>query len=258
MGGGAVRRPFTFSRPEFPDAPFSARPRGDNQGMSQQGGRPTARPEDDWWGQLYDDATGDTGPTTAPDSLDDRFTSARNTVRERPGQSDTQAPPPDDSAMAPPDVRLPSDGSASESDAPGSDASGSDVPSRAGASGSRDVSFLSDDPGPSDGAASSGVRRPSDVGAPVDGSSWGEVPVTAFDAPESSGGAAATGVRRPSDAVSPADAPPWGDVPGSPAGPVPADTTAPTDVPGTSVAPDPTDLPTLQVLPVQSARPDLP
>nr|WP_172624839.1 protein phosphatase 2C domain-containing protein [Streptomyces griseofuscus] len=252
--------------------------------MSQQGGRPTARPEDDWWGQLYDDATGDTGPTTAPDSLDDRFTSARNTVRERPGRSDPQAPPPDDSATAtaPPDVRLPSDGSASEPDASRSDASESDVPSRAGASGSRDVSSLSDDPAPSDGAALSGVRRPSDVGAPVDGSSWGEVPVTASDAPESSGGAAPTGVRRPSDAVSPADAPPWGDVPGSPDGPAPADTTAPTDVPGTSVAPDPidlpaspgapspldlpappdtrdpTDLPTLQVLPVQSARPDLP
>ncbi|MFB9351692.1 hypothetical protein ACFFUA_30415, partial [Streptomyces heliomycini] len=43
--------------------------------MSQQGGRPTG-PEDDWWGRLYDDATGDTGPAPAPDSLDDRFASA--------------------------------------------------------------------------------------------------------------------------------------------------------------------------------------
>ncbi|MFD7702635.1 protein phosphatase 2C domain-containing protein [Streptomyces caelestis] len=42
--------------------------------MSQQGGRPTG-PEDDWWGRLYD-ATGDTGPAPAPDSLDDRFASA--------------------------------------------------------------------------------------------------------------------------------------------------------------------------------------
>ncbi|MEU3850157.1 protein phosphatase 2C domain-containing protein [Streptomyces sp. NPDC029554] len=47
--------------------------------MSQQGGRPTGH-EDDWWGQLYDDSTGDTGPTPAPDSLDDRFASAAGTV----------------------------------------------------------------------------------------------------------------------------------------------------------------------------------
>ncbi|MGW4194380.1 protein phosphatase 2C domain-containing protein [Streptomyces sp. NPDC005004] len=47
--------------------------------MSQQGGRP-ARRDDDWWGQLYDESADDTGPTAAPDSLDDRFASARNTV----------------------------------------------------------------------------------------------------------------------------------------------------------------------------------
>ncbi|MGC0206923.1 protein phosphatase 2C domain-containing protein [Streptomyces levis] len=47
--------------------------------MSQQGGRPTGH-EDDWWGQLYDDSTGDTGPAPAPDSLDDRFASAAGTV----------------------------------------------------------------------------------------------------------------------------------------------------------------------------------
>ncbi|MFH9003028.1 protein phosphatase 2C domain-containing protein [Streptomyces afghaniensis] len=50
--------------------------------MSQQGGRPTG-PEDDWWGQLYDDSTGDTGPTPAPDSLDDRFASAAGAVGDR-------------------------------------------------------------------------------------------------------------------------------------------------------------------------------
>ncbi|MBL1103590.1 protein phosphatase 2C domain-containing protein [Streptomyces sp. 5-8] len=61
--------------------------------MSQQGGRP-ARHEDDWWGQLYDDSTQDTGPTAAPDSLDDRFASARNTVVGRP--TDTLGPPPTD------------------------------------------------------------------------------------------------------------------------------------------------------------------
>ncbi|GHI02560.1 hypothetical protein AQI88_14500 [Streptomyces cellostaticus] len=53
--------------------------------MSQQGGSP-ARHEDDWWGQLYDDdSTEDTGPTAAPDSLDDRFASAKNAVTGRPG-----------------------------------------------------------------------------------------------------------------------------------------------------------------------------
>ncbi|QYX76780.1 protein phosphatase 2C domain-containing protein [Streptomyces akebiae] len=49
--------------------------------MSQQGERPTGH-EDDWWRQLYDDASGDTGPAVAADSLDDRFASAANTVRD--------------------------------------------------------------------------------------------------------------------------------------------------------------------------------
>ncbi|MFF0459065.1 protein phosphatase 2C domain-containing protein [Streptomyces mexicanus] len=47
--------------------------------MSQQGGRPTG-PGEDWWGRLYD-STGDTGPTAAADSLDDRFASASGTLR---------------------------------------------------------------------------------------------------------------------------------------------------------------------------------
>ncbi|MFF1628579.1 hypothetical protein ACFVXV_24720, partial [Streptomyces sp. NPDC058272] len=47
--------------------------------MSQQGERPTGH-EDDWWGQLYDDSTEDTGPAAAADSLDDRFASAAGTV----------------------------------------------------------------------------------------------------------------------------------------------------------------------------------
>ncbi|MEU2425024.1 protein phosphatase 2C domain-containing protein [Streptomyces sp. NPDC007851] len=65
--------------------------------MSQPGGRP-ARQDDDWWGQLYDDATEDTGPTAAPDSLDDRFASAENTVGGRRGVTanpdETEPPPP--------------------------------------------------------------------------------------------------------------------------------------------------------------------
>ncbi|MGW0986985.1 protein phosphatase 2C domain-containing protein [Streptomyces sp. NPDC002486] len=49
--------------------------------MSQQGGRPTGH-EDDWWRELYDDSTDDTGPTPARDSLDDRFASASGAVGE--------------------------------------------------------------------------------------------------------------------------------------------------------------------------------
>ncbi|MGV9248204.1 protein phosphatase 2C domain-containing protein [Streptomyces sp. NPDC003710] len=47
--------------------------------MSQQGERATGH-EDDWWGQLYDDSTGDTGGAPAADSLDDRFASAVGAV----------------------------------------------------------------------------------------------------------------------------------------------------------------------------------
>ncbi|MEE1830918.1 protein phosphatase 2C domain-containing protein [Streptomyces sp. SP17KL33] len=59
--------------------------------MSQQGERPTGH-EDDWWRQLYDDASGDTGPSVAADSLDDRFASAANTVRD--GTPNTTPPEP--------------------------------------------------------------------------------------------------------------------------------------------------------------------
>ncbi|MEU0104382.1 protein phosphatase 2C domain-containing protein [Streptomyces sp. NPDC006251] len=62
--------------------------------MSQQGGRPTGH-EDDWWGQLYDDSTGDTGPAPAPDSLDDRFASAAGAVGDQgvsPASDERPAP----------------------------------------------------------------------------------------------------------------------------------------------------------------------
>ncbi|WP_141308284.1 protein phosphatase 2C domain-containing protein [Streptomyces spinoverrucosus] len=52
--------------------------------MSQQGGRPTGH-SDDWWGQIYDDTTEDTGPTRTSDSLDDRFASASGAVTGPPG-----------------------------------------------------------------------------------------------------------------------------------------------------------------------------
>ncbi|NGO12069.1 hypothetical protein G5C60_31820 [Streptomyces sp. HC44] len=53
--------------------------------MSQQGETPTGH-EDDWWRQLYDDSTEDTGPAAAADSLDDRFASAAGTVGAVPHQ----------------------------------------------------------------------------------------------------------------------------------------------------------------------------
>ncbi|MCF3136968.1 hypothetical protein IPZ69_42980, partial [Streptomyces olivochromogenes] len=52
--------------------------------MSQQGGRPT-RQDDDWWGELYDDSTEDTGATATGDSVDDRFASASDTLGGRRG-----------------------------------------------------------------------------------------------------------------------------------------------------------------------------
>ncbi|MEU6423217.1 protein phosphatase 2C domain-containing protein [Streptomyces spiralis] len=63
--------------------------------MSQQGGRPTGR-EDDWWAQLYDDSTEDTGPTAAPDSLDDRFASAAGTLGRPPGTARNGGAPSED------------------------------------------------------------------------------------------------------------------------------------------------------------------
>ncbi|MER7052880.1 protein phosphatase 2C domain-containing protein [Streptomyces sp. NPDC000351] len=73
--------------------------------MSQQGARPTGH-DDDWWGQLYDDSTDDTGPTAAPDSLDDRFASAAGTVAGRVGR-DTEAEEPEPPQPPPAEDRPP-------------------------------------------------------------------------------------------------------------------------------------------------------
>ncbi|MFE0176566.1 protein phosphatase 2C domain-containing protein [Streptomyces sp. NPDC059002] len=77
--------------------------------MSQQGERRTGR-DDDWWGQLYDDSAQDTGPTPAPDTLDDRFASASGTVKEgfRTPEPPTPPPPfaPADTAAPPPPPRM--------------------------------------------------------------------------------------------------------------------------------------------------------
>ncbi|MER5374639.1 protein phosphatase 2C domain-containing protein [Streptomyces sp. NPDC002553] len=62
--------------------------------MSQQGGRPTGH-DDDWWGQLYDDSTGDAGPAPTADSLEDRFASAAETVNSAgPGEGGHPSPGP--------------------------------------------------------------------------------------------------------------------------------------------------------------------
>ncbi|BCL26768.1 hypothetical protein GCM10017557_16270 [Streptomyces aurantiacus] len=61
-------------------------------GMSQQGERPTGQ-QDDWWGQLYDDSTEDTGPAPASDSLDDRFASATDTLGTPPAAGPAVPPP---------------------------------------------------------------------------------------------------------------------------------------------------------------------
>ncbi|MFE9997700.1 protein phosphatase 2C domain-containing protein [Streptomyces avermitilis] len=68
--------------------------------MSQQGERSTGH-EDDWWGQLYDDSTADTGPAAAADSLDDRFASAAGTVGQPAPRDTARAPLP---PTAPPSV----------------------------------------------------------------------------------------------------------------------------------------------------------
>ncbi|MFL1899611.1 protein phosphatase 2C domain-containing protein [Streptomyces tauricus] len=70
--------------------------------MSQQGERPTGQ-QDDWWGQLYDDSTGDTGPAPAPDSLDDRFASATDTLT--PPTPPPAVPPPRASDVQPGEPR---------------------------------------------------------------------------------------------------------------------------------------------------------
>ncbi|MFF3492620.1 protein phosphatase 2C domain-containing protein [Streptomyces sp. NPDC002795] len=75
--------------------------------MSQQGERPTGHPAqgDDWWGKLYDNETAaeDTGPTPAPDTLDDRFTSAGAVASPSPAEDlGADAPGPEPSPSAPP------------------------------------------------------------------------------------------------------------------------------------------------------------
>ncbi|MFF5980435.1 protein phosphatase 2C domain-containing protein [Streptomyces olindensis] len=107
--------------------------------MSQQGGRPTGH-EDDWWGQLYDDSTGDTGPAPAPDSLDDRFASAAGTVGDQgvSAASDERPGPGTDTVTdrpyrgdADPVVPVPRSGADDARDAPATRRPSDPVPDRA-------------------------------------------------------------------------------------------------------------------------------
>ncbi|MFG3365148.1 protein phosphatase 2C domain-containing protein [Streptomyces sp. NPDC048156] len=78
--------------------------------MSQQGERHSGRhgQGDDWWGELYDDSTDDTGPTPAPDTLDDRFASASGTVSPPgPERAEEQAPVPEPPPAVPEQRRVP-------------------------------------------------------------------------------------------------------------------------------------------------------
>ncbi|MFI8007461.1 protein phosphatase 2C domain-containing protein [Streptomyces sp. NPDC086010] len=70
--------------------------------MSQQGEKPAAD-EDDWWRKLYDDTARDTGPSSAADSLDDRFDSASDAL----GPGDTGGADHPVTVVPLPDPRLP-------------------------------------------------------------------------------------------------------------------------------------------------------
>lgn len=89
--------------------------------MSQQGETPTGH-EDDWWRQLYDDSTEDTGPAAAADSLDDRFASAAGTVGVVPHQVPPGGDAPAKSSASGPPSAMPSASMPQPSVSPGSDA----------------------------------------------------------------------------------------------------------------------------------------
>ncbi|WP_205351079.1 protein phosphatase 2C domain-containing protein [Streptomyces sp. CB09001] len=201
--------------------------------MSQQGGRPTGPtgpigPEDDWWGQLYDDSTDDTGPTAAPDSLDDRFASAAGTLARGPaapgpGEPTHPTPPPSPTAPEPgrpwwsrtppavPGPRTGDDaprGSAGRAGGAAAEGTGSGGRGRYGSPGSPGAG----DGGPGDGGPSpaAGPSRPRAPWEPPSATSAG--PRSFPAAGPEPGGTGAPGARRPT----PAGAPP----PGEPSGPV--------------------------------------
>ncbi|MER5182970.1 protein phosphatase 2C domain-containing protein [Streptomyces sp. NPDC002896] len=89
--------------------------------MSHQGERHTGH-EDDWWGQLYDDSTEDTGPTAAADTIEDRFASAAGTVGSapsRPSAAPGETPDLRDPREPADEVWPPEDGAGWPEDGPG-------------------------------------------------------------------------------------------------------------------------------------------
>ncbi|MEU6551263.1 protein phosphatase 2C domain-containing protein [Streptomyces sp. NPDC046915] len=119
--------------------------------MNQQGGRPIRHEddhEDDWWRQLYDDPTPDTGPTAGADSLDDRFASAAGAVGAPPGADE---PRPADRPADPRDAGQ-GEGPGAGTAPPGPPAEGTVPPQRAAA--------------PPDGSPSQGAPWTSPPAAP--------------------------------------------------------------------------------------------
>ncbi|MFH9980497.1 protein phosphatase 2C domain-containing protein [Streptomyces sp. NPDC017179] len=132
--------------------------------MSQHGGSPTGQ-EDDWWGQLYNDSAGDTGPASEADTLDDRFASATGTLG---APSRGTAPPTPDNA--------PANASAPERDwwrdtpdpTPEAPPSGT---ARSSAPAEGSVSGAARDSGPEESGRSPRPSAPAD--APTPGAAWG-------------------------------------------------------------------------------------
>ncbi|MER6121260.1 protein phosphatase 2C domain-containing protein [Streptomyces sp. NPDC001795] len=191
--------------------------------MSQQGDRATGH-EDDWWGQLYDDSTGDTGAASAADTLDDRFASAVGTVGKG---TDTAVPGAGPAAPRtdPSPLSTPSD--------PG------DSPRRSGPAGppapweppsARQPGPVTFPPGPTP----PGFRaEPPQDGMPMGAPSSGRL---ADALPSSSGHGSADGLSRPADAYPPLPDRPPVDAPPPPPGYPPAEP-APPRFAGKSPAP---------------------
>lgn len=210
--------------------------------MSQQGGRATGH-EDDWWGQLYDGSTGDTGPTAAPDSLDDRFASATETLEDPPD------PPQHPSPSARPSPRPSSPTSPSSSSSSSSSLSSSSLSSspdpRSMVSSPRsappsdtapDTEPHSRPPAPKDPAPSSGTETL--PGAPPAAPAWwrrapGNPPDSKAPAPDTAGPA------DPADSATPDSATPDSRTPdaGAPSRPADSGTPAAPDAPADEPAP---------------------
>ncbi|PJM97457.1 protein phosphatase 2C domain-containing protein [Streptomyces sp. CB01373] len=220
--------------------------------MSQQGGSPTGQ-EDDWWGQLYNDSAGDTGPASEADTLDDRFASATGTLgapsRGTPPPTPDNAPAPErdwwrDTPDTVPEAPPPGTGRPSapaDGPAPGA-AWGSGTVTAGRAPGDGADSGVAGDDGR---VAPEWAARPPASAEGVDESqspdsaestSWG---VTGFGAggssPRNAADPAGPAARRPPSSSPPPSAPPWpSSLPPSSPPPTPASPSAPAAPPPSS------------------------